>query len=423
MATLLFLVHRLPYPPNKGDKVRSHHLLKFLAQRHRVFVGTFVDDEVDASHIGAVEAMCAGLCAVRLHSRRAKTVGLFTGLVDGGPLTFAYYRSAELRRWIDRLSMREQIDAVVVFSSTMAQYVLARELPMLVDFVDVDSAKWSDFAAAHRWPMSWIYRREARKLLDAERRIAAAATRSFFVTDAEAALFRRLSGSAAPTVETLGNGVDADYFCADVTRASPFDADRIPIVFSGAMDYFPNVDAVTWFVRDVLPALLKSWPKLQFHIVGRAPSAAVQALAGPAVHVTGSVADVRPYLQHAAVVVAPLRVVRGVQNKILEAMAMGRPVVASAACMSTIDVTPGQDIVAARSAAEFVGEIGALLGDDARAMRIGTAASRRVRDVYRWADRLEPLNRHIDRLVGARPVTTPLVLKPAAANSGMGDLR
>lgn len=405
MARLLFLVHRMPYPPDKGDKVRSYHLLRQLAAQHRVFVGCFVDDADDEVHVDTLRALCAGLYVRRLRPAAARVASL-AGLIEGDPLTLRYYRDAALGRWVRETVERERIDAVIVFSSSMAQYAEGLGVPVLVDFVDVDSAKWTEYAPAHRWPLSWLYRREGERLLAYERSVAARAERSYFVTDKETALFAGLAPECAARCETLGNGVDAEYFAPDAARASPFAPDETPLVFTGAMDYWPNVDAVCWFAREMLPALRERWPGVRLHIVGRQPAPAVRALVGPAVSVSGTVPDVRPYLQHARVVVAPLRLARGLQNKVLEAMAMARPVVTAAACAEAIDARVGFELAAARSAGDFVREIDALLADAPRAQALGAAARRCVQQRYSWAARLQAIEHDVQALVGA-PICTP----------------
>ena len=403
MANLLYLVHRLPYPPNKGDKVRSYHLLKHLTQFHRVFLGTFVDDPADEDFVATVRAICPDLYVARLNPLRAKLRSL-CGLMTGQALSERYYQNAALQAWINHTLATEKIDAIVIFSSVMAQYVphqaVASQPPMLVDFVDVDSAKWTQYASQHRWPMSWLYKREGARLLAYERAVAARSQRSFFVTDNETALFAKLAPECASQIETICNGVDADFFSPDPACPSPFEAagakpDQIPLVFTGAMDYWPNIDAVTWFVSDILPQLRQTWPQLCFFIVGRSPPPAVLALAGPQVVVTGTVTDVRPYLQHAALVVAPLRVARGIQNKILEAMAMARPVVASTACVQAIDARPGDELVPADQAADFVREIVALLQAPAWAAAVGQAGRQRVLTSYSWAAHLGRIDHHL----------------------------
>ena len=311
-------------------------------------------------------------------------------------LTVHYYHSAALHRWVDAVVARERIDTAVIFSSSMAQYAEGRAgLKMLVDFVDVDSAKWTQYADQHRWPMSWLYRREGRALLAYERRIATGAARSFFVTEQETALFRALAPECGPAIEAMCNGVDADYFAPQPGRASPFAADEMPVVFTGAMDYWPNVDAVRWFVADMLPALRSKWPNLRFHIVGRSPTSAVRELQSVAVNVTGTVPDVRPYLQHAAAVVAPLRLARGIQNKVLEAMAMAQPVVAAKTCTDAIAARLGHELLAADSADQYVAEVDRLLAEPATARSIGRAGRNRVLQDYSWQAHLGAFERFI----------------------------
>lgn len=398
MANILYLVHRLPYPPNKGDKVRSHHLLKHLSQYHQVFLGTFVDDADDEQYVPTVRSYCQELHVVRMRPRMAK-VGSLLGLLDGRPLSLAYYANGSMRRWVAHTAATQRLDAVVVFSSAMGQYVengiVPPSVPVLVDFVDVDSAKWSQYAAQHRWPMSWVYAREGDRLLIYEQKLATLARKSFFVTDNESAMFRRLAPSCGDNVQTVSNGVDAQFFSPDPDRESPFAATEVPVVFTGAMDYWPNIDAVTWFVGEMLPQLRKQVPGLRFYIVGRSPSDAVQALASDAVVVTGTVADVRPFLQFAAVVVAPMRVARGVQNKVLEAMAMGRPVVCARDCAVAISATDGKDLLAAETAAEYVDACQKLLAESDTANAIGQAGRACVVGRFSWDAHLSQVDHYL----------------------------
>jgi sugar transferase (PEP-CTERM/EpsH1 system associated) len=405
MANLLYLVHRIPYPPDKGDKVRSYHLLRHLsAAGHRVHLGTFIDDPRDEQHAGTARALCASAHFARLRPWQAKLRSL-TSLLRGEPLTLGYYRDEALARWVRQTLATERIDAAVVFSSSMVQYVDGEKgLRLLVDFVDVDSAKWSQYAGDRAWPLSWLYRREGRRLLGCERAAAQRADQSFFVTEKETELFRQLAPESAGRCEALRNGVDAEFFAPDATLASPYRGDEIALVFTGAMDYHPNIDAVCWFVADMLPALRARWPSLRFHIVGRNPAPSVRALAGPAVNVTGTVPDVRPWLQHASVVVAPLRLARGIQNKVLEAMAMGRPVVAAQECAAAIQARLGIELLAAPDAEGFVQEIAGLLRDPWRAIAIGAAGRRRALADFGWEANLGTIERHLASREAAPPL-------------------
>ena len=318
----------------------------------------------------------------------------------------AYYRDAGLAGWVRDTLAQQTIDASVVFSSAMAQYAPSG-LPMLVDFVDLDSAKWSQYADSRPWPLSWLYRREGARLLDFERKVAARAQHSFFVTPQETQLFQQRAAECSGRVEALGNGVDAGYFTADPERASPYAHSEPTLVFTGAMDYWPNVDAVVWFCGEALPALRQRWPRLQFVIVGRNPTPAVQALAGDAVAVTGTVPDVRPYLQHAVLVVAPLRIARGIQNKILEAMAMGKAVVATAECAHAIGAREGVEMFTAAEAAAFVAQVDALLHDPSRVAAAGVAARDKVLRNFSWEAHLSGIDRHLTSFSLATALPAP----------------
>ncbi len=332
MRELLFLVHRIPFPPTKGDKIRSYHILKELARDYRVHLGTFIDDPEDWRYVPEVQALCASTCFVGLRPLAARVRSL-TALLRGEPLTLPYYRSRRLRGWVDVLLAQNTVQRAFVFSSSMAQYVEPSgdsSMRRVLDFVDMDSDKWRQYAPTRPWPMSWVYGREARTLFEVERRYANAFDASVFVSNAEAELFRAEVPEAASRVSFVENGVDTDYFSPERDYPTPFGEGESAIVFTGAMDYWANVDAVSWFADQVFPKVRALAARSTFYIVGSRPTAAVRELAKrEGVRVTGTVPDVRPYLAHARLAVAPLRIARGVQNKVLEAMAMARPVVAT----------------------------------------------------------------------------------------------
>jgi sugar transferase (PEP-CTERM/EpsH1 system associated) len=323
-----------------------------------------------------------------------------------------------MQRWVQTIAAQHSLQANVVFSSSMAPFAqsLLPAVPMLVDFVDVDSAKWAQYAPEHRWPFSWLYRREGRELLAYERRVAAQARQSFFVTPNEVALFLSQAPECQGRVQPLCNGVDAEFFQPAVAQASPFVASEMPIVFTGAMDYWPNIDGVTWFAQDMLPAVRARWPQARFYIVGRSPSAAVRALAGPDVVVTGTVPDVRPYLQHAAAVVAPLRVARGIQNKILEAMAMAQPVITVNACADAIGADASQGLLRADTPAEFVHVLQALLSAPPTRRVLGDRARQYVLQGFSWQAHLAVLDRFL-----VPQAHTPRASQPAT-NTGVAHV-
>jgi sugar transferase (PEP-CTERM/EpsH1 system associated) len=392
---LLLLIHRIPYPPNKGDKIRSYHLLKHLAGQYRVHLATFVDDADDWQHVPKVEAMCASSHFAPLNPTLARVRSL-GALVMNRSLSLDYYRDAGLERWVDATVAKHKIERVLVFSSAMAQY--ADKYPQarrVVDFCDVDSDKWRQYADQKSWPMSWLYRHEARQLLSYERRVARDYDASLFVSAPEAALFRDLAPESSARIGFFNNGVDTDYFSPDTGHANPYPAGERAVVFTGAMDYWPNVDAVQWFANEVFPALRARFADLRFYIVGARPTQAVRDLEKlPGVSVTGTVPDVRPYIAHAQAAVAPLRIARGIQNKVLEAMAMATPVVVSPQALEGIDAEPGHDLVLADGADAFVDAVSSML--HARRDDMGRAARSRVERQYSWPSNLACIGERLE---------------------------
>lgn len=396
---LLMLVHRIPYPPNKGDKIRSYHLLRHLAAQHEVHLGAFVDDPHDWTHRDALDALCASVKLVPLHPLVRRIRGA-SGLLSGEALSLPYYRHAAMRRWVDDTIERQSISHVVVFSSTMAQYVQGARharLRRVADLCDVDSDKWRQYADGKRGPARWLYAREARRLLDAERAIAREFDATLFVTRAEAELFRRLAPESAARVGWFENGVDTEYFDPDTRFDSPYEdgagrSGAPVVVFTGAMDYWANVDAVQWFVRDIWPRVRAVAPAARFFIVGSNPVVAVRELEShEGVHVTGRVPDVRPYLAHADVAVAPLRIARGTQNKVLEALAMARPVVCTAAAASGLDLPVGEGFRVHDDAEGFAAAVLALAGAGDN-----PSGRKRVTESFAWSANLRTVDRLLD---------------------------
>ena len=390
MNDLLYLVHRIPWPPNKGDKIRSHHILLHLAKHFRVHLGTFIDDPADRVYLPELEKICASVCVRPLPPIRTKLRAL-TGLLTGEPLTLPWYRDAALRRWVERTLHEKAIRQAFVFSSTMAQYLPDNaELTRIVDFVDVDSDKWTQYAATKRWPMSAVYRREGRKLLEYERRIASRSNASLFVSAAEAASFREWAPESSDRVHWMNNGVDATYFAPEAAAAAnPYPEGATVIVFTGAMDYWPNVDAVTWFAETVLPLVRNKHPDVRFYIVGNRPAPQVQALTRLAqVTVTGFVEDMRPWIRHATLAVAPLRIARGVQNKVLEAMALARPVIATPQALEGLTAQPGRELLLAEpDSVTFAEAVSRQLSIPDN--NLGSAARARILADYDWERNLD----------------------------------
>lgn len=355
MRELLFLTHRIPFPPNKGDKIRSFHILRHLSQSFRVHLGTFIDDPEDWRYVDNVHRFCGETCILPLNPTWGKFRSL-KGFFTGQALTLPYYNRPALRAWVKRIVQERPLAGVLVFSSAMAQYVADYpNLRRIIDFVDVDSDKWRQYATRKSFPLNWVYAREGKRLLAHDRDIAMHFTRSLLVSTEEAELFRRLAPEVADKVEALENGVDVDFFNPNLDLSNPYPVDSEVLVFTGAMDYWANVDAVCWFADAVFRAVRARRPNARFFVVGARPTQAVLELSRmQGVEVTGSVPDVRPYLKYAHLAVAPLRIARGIQNKVLEAMAMNKPVLASKGAVEGIAVEPGLDLEVAETAEEWV---------------------------------------------------------------------
>ena len=386
MPNLLFLTQRIPYPPIKGEKIRPLQILRHLRQSYDVHLGCLVDDPRDQEHVPTVRALCTDAYFATLDRRRAKVTCL-RGLLTGEPLSVTFYRDRGLADWTARVLREVRPEVIFVCSSNMAPYVLDlrdQRSVCLVDLADVDSEKWRAYADTGRPPMKWVHAREWRRTAGLEGRIARECDWSTFVSAEEAALFTRLHPAAADRIRSVSSGVDAAYFDPALPTEAPYPTDRLNFVFTGTMDYPPNMDAVAWFAGTILPLIRQASPGAAFHIVGSSPAPGVQALASECVHVTGRVPDVRPYVAHATACVAPMRIARGIQNKVLEAMAMARPVVVTPDALEGIGARPGEEVLLAETAEAFA----AACLDAAGNAAVGAAARQRVLRDYVWAERM-----------------------------------
>lgn len=359
MKKLLYLVHRIPYPPNKGDKIRSFHFLKALAEKYEIYLGTFIDDPDDWQYVDALKSYCKDSFCVDLQPKWAKLISL-SGFLSNEALSLPYYRNQALQTWVDSVIETHDIQQAMIFSSPMAQYLVNHpQVDLVADYVDVDSDKWLQYAKSKRWPASWVYQRESLKLLDYEIDMANRAKSTLFVSEQESQLFKQLAPSVSEKIDYVNNGVDTVFFDPSLTYESPFAQAEMAIVFTGAMDYWANVDAVIWFAQEVFPLVKQQCADARFYIVGSKPTKQVLQLAeaDESIIVTGRVEDVRHYVANAAVVIAPLRIARGIQNKVLEAMAMAKPVVVTPAAMEGIAVTENIQIAVAAEPSKFAEQV------------------------------------------------------------------
>jgi sugar transferase (PEP-CTERM/EpsH1 system associated) len=408
---LLLLAHRIPIPPDKGEKLRAYHFIAHLAGRFDIRLGCLVDDPADWDGVAALRRLCGEVGAFPIDRRRQRLAALLRAR-PGRSLMLDYYRSAKLRRWVQG-QLAQGVDAALVYTAAMMPYVLGAQLPTLLDMVDVDSEKWAMYARRARGPMRAVWRREARNLLAFERRAASASAVTLLVSKQEAARFAELAPEARERIEWVENGVDLDAFSPTRAWPNPFPDPGPHLVFTGHMDYWPNVDAVQWFAAEVMPRLRARPAAPRFWIVGANPSEAVKRLAAlPGVCVTGRVPEVQPYLAHAAACVSPLRMARGIQNKVLEAMAMGRPVVASPQAFEGVRAQAGTHLLVADGAEETARAVAAIL--DGRHPKLGAAARRAMEEGYAWKATLSRLDAHLTRCLGC---SSP----PSPAGGGRGE--
>jgi sugar transferase (PEP-CTERM/EpsH1 system associated) len=381
---VLYLVHRLPYPPDKGDRIRAFHILRYLSRRARVHLACLADEPVEPGVVAALRGYCERVAVVRLGrwSRWWRALG---SLVRGGTVTEGAFSSSALRGILQSWAEDTRFHVALASSSSMAPYLRLpglRDTPAVIDLVDVDSQKWLDYAAAGAGPKAWLYRMEGRRLRRAERALPGWARAVTLVSEAEAKLYRDFCPEGL--VRAVGNGVDLEYF-----QPQPEGSGQ-RCVFVGALDYRPNVDGACWFCREVWPEIHRRRPGARLALVGRRPAPAVRRLADvPGVDLVGQVPDVRPYLAGAAVAVVPLRIARGVQNKVLEALAMARATVASPQALEGLRARPGHDLLTACSPRDWIEAVGLLLADPDIRERLGSAGRRHVERYHRWDDCLE----------------------------------
>jgi len=434
---ILYIAHRIPYPPNKGDKIRSFNEIKYLSQRHEIHLACLADDPNDLKYEEDLRGFCKSTNVVLINPKITKLKSIFY-LLTKQPLTIPYFYSPKLQRTIDHLLSTIDFDVIFCFSSPMAEYVFKSKLLVsgclklekspvegspvpsgqklasstqklstsnqqpatrIMDFVDVDSDKWTQYSEYIGFPKSWIYGLEGRRLADYEKKVAESFDHCVFVTKAEERIFRGRNPHIK-NISVISNGVDLDYFSSTVSQEQatsnqkPETSLQQPIiVFTGAMDYYANVEGVVWFTKDILPLIKKEIPEVRFYIVGSNPTKEVIQLSGnDGITVTGYVPDIREYLGRATVAVVPLRIARGIQNKILEAMAMGLPVVATPEAFEGIEAKPDRDLIVGENERKIADGVIKLVKEASLRKSLGDNARRVIEENYCWTKNLERLN-------------------------------
>jgi sugar transferase (PEP-CTERM/EpsH1 system associated) len=390
---LLFLCHRIPFPPNKGDKIRSFNILKKLSEQYELHLGCFIDDPFDKQYVAGLDKYCASVFHLDQNKTVAKIKGL-TGFLTNKPITLPYYFDKRMQQWTNRTIAQHSISKTFIYSSSMAQYVQGTEyqsLERVIDFVDVDSDKWRQYAEKKSGVAKWFFNREYRLLAREENAICVDFTHSLFVSSDEAKLFSVKQPQAQRSkVHGVLNGVDVKFFNPSTPFTDEKLVPKVPFIsFTGAMDYWANVDAVLWFVEHVWPLIIAKQPNAIFCIVGGNPSNEVMALAkDKSIMVTGRVHDVRPFIEKAQCVVAPLQIARGIQNKVLEAMSLNQAIVVTSMAMEGINAQPSDGIVITDDKVNYAQACLAFFTEQPKALK----NRQWILEHFTWQQTLEPLS-------------------------------
>jgi sugar transferase (PEP-CTERM/EpsH1 system associated) len=395
---ILFISHRVPYPPIKGEKIRSYRLLRHMARRHKVYLATHVDSSDNESSLIALRPEVERMVSGRIRSKWKKIVGL-AGLVYRKPISVSYFYSRTVQAWVDQVLNEIPIDVVFCSSSPTAEYIFRSrhyaneglsDRRLLMDLIDVDSYKWSQYGMTSRGLLRWIYRIEGRHLKEYEKRIATEFHNLFLVSKPENKIFQENVAEADITV--LSNGVDLDYFRPAAERI--YTETEPVLTFTGVMDYRPNVEGVAWFANMIFPKIQVSVPQTRFLVVGSRPLNSIRSLTkkNAAIKVTGFVEDIRPYMTAADVCIVPLRIARGVQNKVLEAMAMGKAIVCTPQALEGIEAVPERDVLTAEDEKSFSEAVLRLFKNKDLRERLGRQARQFVEKNHSWDSNLAILD-------------------------------
>jgi len=398
---ILYVCHRFPFPPKRGGKIRPFNMIRHLSASHEVTVASLVRSQGEADEGAGLAKHCAHYEMARVDSL-PQLLRMVVRLPSTIPSSMGYFYSPDLAKRIKALLAREAFDLIFVHCSSVAQYVAhVKGIPKVLDFGDMDSQKWLEYANYKRFPLSLGYTLEGHKLVREEKRLA----NMFDLCTATTAAEWRTLKSYGVDVATdwFPNGVEADYFHPGTAAYEPD-----TIAFVGRMDYYPNQEAMTRFCAEVLPALRARRPGIKLLIVGADPSPEMRALGSlPGVTVTGSVPDVRPYLHRSALMVAPLNIARGTQNKILEAMAAGVPVVTSRIAAGGVDAEADRHFLVAETSADYVDAVLRILDSKPERERLATAGRARMLSHHRWDRSMQRLDGIIDRCLTAAGRRTP----------------
>jgi len=416
----------MPYPPDKGERIRAFQELKALSKNFRITLATLAHIKEDYESAVAIRQLCERVIIAPAGGKKGLVRGI-SGITRGRSITEGYFYNRHFAKLLRKLSREEKYPVAVAYSSSMLPYLLeANAGSRVMDLVDVDSAKWFAYADEACWLKRWLYEREGRTVRRLEEDAIIQCDAVLVVSEAES----KVLGGYANKLCALGNGVDIEYFTPEKACSDG----KVSLVFTGTMNYRPNIEGVRWFVEEVWPKLKRLKPELTFYVVGRNPTRAVRLLGEQeGIEVTGTVSDVRPYLASASIAICPLRIARGIQNKVLEAMAMSRAVISTGPALEGLDVEAGKDVLQADTPEQWRTSILSLLEDESLREELGSNARKCVESRYNWDNRMAGLVELCDRLceqqdqqvLTANQRKGALAQKPlvAARTAAKGDLQ
>lgn len=394
---ILIIAQRCPFPPNKGEKIRTFHHLKFLKEQgHQLYLAAPYEQQSELGDFKTLtEQYCQTVIAKKLPH---KFLRLISGLLTNKALSVTNFYNATLQQEIDDLLKRNPIDVIYCSASSVAEYVfnskviaqLKKKPRLFMDFMDVDSDKWSQYASNSAWPLKLIYQREVKLIASFEKKIATSFDHCILITQAEVDLFHKIHG-ANFNINAIENGIDThSFFPPAVAR----DIKHPKLLFAGVMDYAPNVDAVIWFIHNVWPNILEKWPLATFCIAGMNPIEKIKKLAAlKGIEITGFVDDIKPYFDDANIFIAPFRLARGVQNKVLQAFASGLPVISTPMGAEGIKCSVNKEILIANTPDDFINCINTLMTHESQYLEISQGALSLIKDCYAWDSVLSPLQK------------------------------
>ena len=391
MARILFLSHRVPYPPNKGDKIRSFNEIRYLSRKHEIHLLAFCDNPEEMQYREVLKELCKTVELIPL-SRWRQCLHAGFAMLRGRPWSLGYFSSSRMQRAVTGALGNRSFDLIFVYCSSMAPYALEARIPRILDFVDSDSLKWKQYSESRPAPLNWLFGYEARKLSRFELNMVDAFDHTFFVSRLE--VEGRLTKDLESKVSFMQNGIDLEFFTPPSTKS-----EALAVAFTGAMDYYPNIDAALFFAHDIFPRIRSVYSNASFLIIGSNPGAEIQKLASvPGITVTGTVKDIRPYLAQCRAAVVPLRIAQGIQNKILEALASGLPVITTPVAAGALVSADALPITVASSPDEFARAALECLGKAPLPSAAVQACRKHLRLYYDWETNLSALDEVVERI-------------------------